>query len=136
VRERKKRMQPENVKYRWLEPAEFGELDGVFDAFGWARLNEQVSRVLVAEVMNQIVGFTCFQLTPQLGPEYVTPMYRGVGIAEELASGMIRFMKETDCRGYFAIADSEFTARLCEDQGMKLLERPVYIKISAPPEVQ
>jgi len=46
--------------------------------------------------------------------------------SRELATKMYDYLQAQEARGFFAIADSPVTARLCERFEMKKIEAPVY----------
>jgi N-acetylglutamate synthase-like GNAT family acetyltransferase len=117
------------ITFRWLEPHELHLVDPIVAAHSWITLNEWVSRVLVAEEDGTIVGFVAFQLTPQVGPFYVHPEYRGSKITDELAKRMRAFLDEVECRGYFAVADNPHVSKLCKAQGMARMDSPVFVMI-------
>jgi hypothetical protein len=94
---------------------------------GWSALNREMSRIRVAEVDGQIVGFSVLQMLPMAGPLYVIKSQRGTGVAEKLADETIGFLVECRARGWFVIADSPHVPKLCEKHGMHKVESPVYI---------
>lgn len=119
----------DTITYRWLDRSDLHLVDPIVAAHSWITLNEYTSQVLVAEDDCEIVGFCVFQLTPQVGPFFVSPEHRGNGVADELGKHMKEFMEEVNCRGYFAIADNPHVVKLCEAQGMARMDSPVFIMV-------
>ena len=120
------------VTYRWVEGREatdheWDTIDTMLKAMGWMSLNRLTSRILVAEDGERIVGFSCVQFFPGVGPLYVRPKVRGSGVAEELADRTMAFLVDAQARGWIVVADSPHTVKLCEDRGMKPIEAPVYV---------
>jgi hypothetical protein len=71
-------------------------------------LNRQTSRVYLAEQDGQIVGISCLQLMPFVGPLWLEKKLRGKGISDKLADDTIDWLRETNARGWFIVADSPF----------------------------
>jgi len=124
--------------YRWLDgpdmdtpyratEAEWSKIDEILAARGWMSLNRQTTRIRIAEGPGgQIAGFLVLQLVPHTEPLWVAPSQRGTGVAERLADDMVKFLDESAVRGFMLVADSDHAAKLAEDRGMKMLDRPVY----------
>ncbi len=120
----------DGVTFKWLNGQECCEwLNEVMARKGWAELNPQTARALVAYKDERIVGFIVIQLFPHAEPLYVDPEFRGTGLADELADRMYEFLKEVRTRGYMVVAESPFAEKLCEARGMKRVNYPVYLAV-------
>lgn len=118
----------DGIEYRWIDGAEAVEwLNPVLEHRGWVLLNESTARAMCAFKDGRIIGFVVLQMFPHAEPLYVDPQFRGQGIAEELSERICSFMREVRARGWMVIADSPFAEKLCEAQGMKRVEKPVYL---------
>jgi GNAT superfamily N-acetyltransferase len=125
----------EGLTYRWIDgfaatEAEWDLIDSMLAARGWMALNRNTSRILLAEVGGQIQGFHVFQMIPYCGPLHVSKKYRGTGLAEELADKMQDWLVEVNARGWIAVTESPYAAKLCEARGMERLPSPVYVKVN------
>ena len=116
-----------DVTYRWLEPHELPLIDPLIAKHGEIALNEQTSRVLVAEHEGRIVGFHVFQLMPFVGPLWVDSAFRGSNTAPELADRMLDFLKEARCRGFIVFATSPHAEKLCVERGMQPVLSQAYV---------
>jgi hypothetical protein len=116
------------LTYKWLTGQEaIDAVDHILWEKGWTALNANTSRVRAAfNEHDRCVGFTCLQLFPHVGPQWVADDYRGTGISEQLADDMWDFLKEVECRGFLVIADSPHSEKLCKSKGMVLVTAPVY----------
>ena len=112
--------------FRWLEPGEFDGVSEVIAERGWVPL-DPLSRVLVAEDGDELVGFIVLRLVCHTEPLFVSEGYRGTGVAEELSERMAVFMRAAQVATWVAVADSPFAEKLCEQNGMKRVESPVYV---------
>lgn len=120
---------------RWLIDSEIMEfVNPALAKRGWAELNLDTCRVRGAFVDGEIVEFFVLQLFPLLGPLLRTDNEKrdGGDTTRVLVQDMQEYLEKEKARGFFAIAESPFTKRLCERFGMKQLEAPVYG--FAPPE--
>ena len=123
------------ITFRWIDgPAatdeDWDKIEAILAARGWMSLNQNTSRILVAETSDgKIAGFSCLQLVPHAEPLFVAPSQRGTGLAEELTERMYAFLAEVNVRGFVAIAESRFAEELCERHGMKKVACPVYVKL-------
>jgi GNAT superfamily N-acetyltransferase len=120
------------VRYRWINgpeasAEEWDRIEGLLAARGYMSLNRFLSRILLAEEEEGIVGFHIFQAVPYAGPLWVRPSVRGKGIAEKLADDMLTFLAEIHVRGFLVIADSPHSAKLCRERGMTELKSPVFV---------
>lgn len=120
-----------DVRYRWIDgptatEEEWQRIDDVLANRGWASLNRQTTRILVAERGNEF-AFHIFQLVPYCGPLYLPRSMRGTGIAEELADQMMAFLVENNARGWLVTAESPHAAKLCENRGMMRVPYPTYV---------
>lgn len=122
-----------DVKFRWIDgpeatSAEWDRFERILAAKGWASLNRNTSRILVAEdAAGELLGFEVFQLAPFVGPLYLRPSARGAGLAEQLSDRMFEFLAETKARGWMVTAASHHAAKICEAHGMTKIEMPVYV---------
>jgi hypothetical protein len=124
------------VTYRWLDgptltdaewAKEMERIDPVLATRGWASLNKNMTRILIAEDESGKMAFHVFQMVGFCGPLFLPPSMRGTGVAEELADKMFQFLGEMRARGWIAIANSPHAAVLCEKYGMDKLTTPVYV---------
>lgn len=115
---------------RWLVDAEIIEhVNPALAARGWAELNLDTCRVLGAfSEDGSMEEFFVLQLFPLLGPMLrINNEKRDAGeTTRELAEFMYDYLQKEQARGFFAIAESPFTKRLCMRFGMKPLDAPVY----------
>jgi len=119
-----------NVQYRWLESPtqeEWLAIDSLLEKYKWMSLSPDFSRVLVAEVDGKIVGISCLQAVPFVGPLLVLPKYRGTGIADKLAEDTFGSLHAMNARGWIVIAESPHVPKLCEKEGMRKVESPVFV---------
>lgn len=119
------------VQFRWIEGREcplelWDKIDKILESRGWASLNRETSRILLAEHEGKIVGLNVFQMVPFAGPLFVVPSLRGTGLAEELADRMLEFLRGAGARTWIATAESPHAARLCESRGMKEIDMPLF----------
>lgn len=115
------------IEYRWVEGDELIILEPIIEAHGWTSLNGKTCRALCAFKGAELVGFHVFQLFTFVGPLWLDRSMRGSGVAEDLVDGMVGFMKSVEARGYLVIADNPHAARMCEANGMRRIESPVYL---------
>lgn len=120
------------MEYRWLEPSEIDEwVNPVLRQKGWALLNcneeQPTCRVLGAFDDIMLVGFNVLQLTPMVGPLYVSPDHRDGSVSRELVQEMHAWLGQVGARGYMAVCDSPVSERMCQRYGMTALASPVYV---------
>lgn len=120
------------VTFRWLDgpqatDREWAAIDFILESQGWMAMNRATSRVYLAEQGGQIVGISCLQLMPFVGPLWLKKELRGKGIADKLADDTIDWLKETNARGWFIVASSPHIPKMCERNGMHKVTSPVYI---------
>ena len=106
---------------------DWSRVDRLLEKRGWAPLNRDLSRILIAEQDGEIVGFSVLQMLPFAGPLFVERKHRGTGMADKLATDTINYLVDCNARGWFVIADSPHVPKLCERFGMHKVESPVYI---------
>ena len=108
---------------------ELAILEPTLRRHGWCALNPKTTRALCMfdRDMARLAGFSVIQMMPYIGPEFVFPEYRGKGLSEEMHAEMKRFGEEVGIRGFMVVADSAFTQQMCEAEGLKKLEVPVYV---------
>lgn len=115
---------------RWLTSEEILEhVNPALAAKGWAELNLETCRVLGAFAEDgHMVEFFVLQLFPLLGP--LLRVDNEMSDAGETSRGLVTKMQEylenEQARGFFAVADSPFTERLCRRFGMETIKSPVY----------
>jgi acetyltransferase (GNAT) family protein len=124
------------LTYRWIDgpfltdeewASEMDRIGQIFKVRGWMTLCRAVTKIRIAEEPDgKIAGFIVLQLTPQCGPAYTAPAFRGTGLTEELADQMFNYLDESNVRGFFVVADSPYVPKLCEAHGMTKLKSPVY----------
>jgi hypothetical protein len=97
----------ENISYRWLESPtqeEWLAIDSLLEKHHWMSLSPDFSKVLVAEADGEIVGISCIQAIPFVGPLLVLPKWRGTGVAERLADDTIGSLRQINARGWLVLA--------------------------------
>ena len=120
---------------RWLQPAEIVEhVNPALARNGWAELNLDTCRVLGSFDDDGLVEVLVLQLFPLLGPMLRLDNEKRDGgeTTRELAEFMFVYLQKEQARGFFAIAESPFTKRICVRFGMKPLESPVYGFVNSP----
>jgi len=95
--------------------------------YKWMSLSPDFSRVLVAEADGEIVGISCIQATPFVGPLIVLPKWRGTEVTKKLADDTIGHLREINARGWIVVAESPHVPKLCEQHGMRKLDSPVVV---------
>jgi GNAT superfamily N-acetyltransferase len=120
------------ITYRWIEGSaateeEWDRLEAILASNSWMALSREASMVLVAEYADSIVGFCVLQVIPHLEPLYVAPEFRGSDIAVRLADQAVEYMHKINARGWVSVAQHPVAARLCEREGMKQIQHPVYV---------
>lgn len=120
-----------DINFRWLDGDDLKTLAPIIEERGWMPLNLNTSRALCAfdNRTGHLVGFVALQLVPHTEPLWVSKMYRGTGLAENLADRIVEFLRATNARGFMVVADDPASVRLCEAVGMKRVESPVYVSI-------
>lgn len=128
----------EGVVYRWLDgpemdtpwratEEEWSRIDEMLATQGWMSLSRTTTRLRIAEgPSGQIAGFLACDLLPHVGSAYVVPSQRGTGVAQRLADDMVKFMRESECRGWIVVADSPHSEKIAQAYGMTRVESPVY----------
>jgi hypothetical protein len=113
---------------KWLVGQELIDaVDPILQTKGWTALNIHTSRGLCEfNAEGRCIGFTCLQLFPHVGPQWVADDYRGTGISESLAEEMWNYLQEVNCRGFLVVADSPHSEKLCKAKKMTLVTSPVY----------
>jgi hypothetical protein len=102
-------------------------VDLILESQGWMTLNRETSRVYLAEENGQIVGISCLQLMPFIGPLWVDKRLRATGVSDHLADDTIGWMRDSRARGWFVVASSPHVPKMCERHGMHKVSAPVYI---------
>jgi hypothetical protein len=90
-------------------------------------MHRDTSRIYLAEQDGQIVGISCLQLMPFVGPLWLDKRLRGNGMADKLADDTIQSLLDMKARGWFIVASSPHVPKMCERHGMQRVESPVYI---------
>lgn len=115
------------MEFRWMEgPEAVEKLNPLIERRGWALLNPNTSRAIVALEGDEIKGYMVLQLFPMLGPTETLTEEGGM-VLRGLLSRMGNFMEETNARGYMVVVENPKIGELCERFGMKELEMPVYV---------
>ena len=104
------------------------KIEEILAARGWASLNKDMSRVLVAEDDGELKGFFVLQMFPHTEPLWIAPSMRGTTLASDLANTMLEFLNSVRARGWMLIAENHLVERMVIERGMKKLEYPVYIQ--------
>src|SRR5271165_3104680 len=117
---------------RWLTGSEaVDKLNPLIAEQGWTPLNDQTCRVLVAEDEGVMLGFFVLQLFPFLGPLYAHPG-EGAEVMFALQAEMRKYIEESVARGFLVIADNPVTDKLCQREGLRRVESPVYLGPKLP----
>jgi hypothetical protein len=118
------------MERRWLRNSEIEDfVNPALKAKGWAELNLDTCRVMGAFADDgHLIEFLVIQLYPLLGPMLrVDNEHRDSGATSRaLAEDMYAYLEREQARGFFAIAESPVTRKLCERYGMKPVAFPVY----------
>jgi hypothetical protein len=122
----------DGISYRWIDgisctDKEWAAVDLILESQGWMPLHRDTSRIYLAEQDGQIVGISCLQFMPFVGPLWLDKRLRGNGMADKLADDTINWMVETNARGWFIVADSPHVPKMCERHKMRRINSPVYI---------
>jgi hypothetical protein len=107
--------------------AEWETIERVCTERNWMSLNRVLTRVLLAKVDGEIVGFHVMQLVPHVEPLWVEEEQRGTGLAQQLSDAMVAFLQSVGARGWVVIADSPHAVKMCKDHGMAKVKSPVYM---------
>ena len=116
-----------NLTYKWLTGQEaIDAIAAIFSEKGWVPFNIETIRVRCAfNEQGRCIGFSCLQLFPHVGPQWVADDYRGTGISEQLADDMWGFAQEVKL-GFLVIADNPHAEKICKEKKMTLVTSPVY----------
>ena len=122
----------DEITYRWCDgisctDREWAAIDLILEANGWMAMNRQTSRVYLAEQDDQIVGISCLQFVPYVGPLWAEKSLRGTGMVDKLVDDTCQWLKENNARGWLVVATSPHVPKLCERHGMHRMTSPVYI---------
>lgn len=100
---------------------------------GWGPFVRETTRIFFVQDDNgKLAGFGAVQFIPHAEPVWVDPVYRGTGLAEEIADEVVGFLSDAKV-GFVAAVDNPHARKLCERHGMTLLQKAVYVK-EAPRE--
>jgi GNAT superfamily N-acetyltransferase len=124
---------PVDIHYRWIDgwvasDKDWNRIAMALEARGWMSLNRKVSRILLAEAGDEMIGFLVFQAIPHCGPMFVDKAYRGEGVPEALSERMVEFLEESHCRGLLVVPSNPFSRAFCEKYGLKPVTLPVYLR--------
>ena len=97
---------------------------------GFSFPHPQLSTVELAIVEGELAGFACSQLMFHAEPLYVDPKYYGTGIAEELASRVVRSIEESRGKMFLSVASNPHAERLCKEQGMVEVPGKLFVKVT------
>ena len=118
------------MTFRWIEGVELARLEPVMARFGWTPLDPVFSKALIAEdEYGEIVGFNVLQVCLKSEPLWIDKTHRGEergDLAMQLATKMAEHLKQAGATYWEVGSKSPFVERLCEANGMKKLEFPVY----------
>lgn len=116
------------ISYRILPPDEYGKLLAIMSQYGGVIPLPESSRIPVAELDGELVGFFVTQLLPHFEPAWVLAGRETRGVYDELLRMAMEPLVDAP-RGtaMFAIADSRAAARRCEEMGMVQVDKPVYV---------
>lgn len=121
-----------SVSFRFLEDEEFSKLEAIYKAEEAEPPLPQLSKVAVAEIDGEIIGFCPFELKPQIAM-WVAPEYRGSTIWYRLLE-MIEPL--THQRSTYVIATQPAVVKMCLAAGLREIQCRVFIKdvVSTPEE--
>jgi hypothetical protein len=130
-------MMADDVTYEWVDgpdsagprPATREEWGFICDTFverSWMMPNRSLTRILLAKRGEEIVGFHVMQLVPHAEPMWVDKAERGTGLAADMADQMVKFLKDSDARGWLVLAGDPVTEKLCRERGMEKIASAVY----------
>jgi hypothetical protein len=120
------------VTFRWLDgltcsDADWTAVDKILEAHGWMPMHRDTSRVYLAEQDGKVVGISCLQFMPFVGPLWISKKLRSNGVTDKLADDTINWLVDSNARGWFVVADSPHVPKLCERHGMHRISAPIYI---------
>jgi hypothetical protein len=121
----------DKVKYRDTNgreatSAEWNALEHVLATRGWMSLNRETTPCIsLAEDTDGLAGFFIVQFVPHAGPMWVRPKLRGGEVPYKLVEHMCELLK--GARGVVIVADSPWTAKMCEALNMQRVTSPVYV---------
>ena len=95
---------------------------------GWTTLDKTTAMAIAEFNDGTLVGFLVLRKMPLVGPFWVREDKRGGDTAKSLVDYMVQFLMSTETVSYMAVADSPFSAKLCEAHGMEKVTSPVYLK--------
>ena len=109
-------------------PEEWDAIEHVLVTRGWASLSRQATpKLFLVDDKDGLAGFFIVQFVAHAGPMWVKPKYRGTGVPEELAARLRKFLVDCKARGVVIVADNPQVAAMCQEQGMKQIESPVFV---------
>lgn len=111
-----------------MTDAQWALLNAELGKRGWGPFVRETTRIFFCQdESNTLAGFGVVQFIAHAEPIWVAPEHRGTGLAEEIASEVVGFLDEAQV-GFVATVDNPYSRKLCESHGMKLLDKPVYVK--------
>jgi hypothetical protein len=119
------------VTFRWIEGEELELLRPVIEAHGWTPLDPIFAKALIAEdEEGNLAGFNVLQVVLRPEPLWVAKRCRGEQgeeLAMQLAEQMTEYLRVAGATYWEIKAASPFVGRLCEANGMKKMETPMYV---------
>jgi ribosomal protein S18 acetylase RimI-like enzyme len=111
-----KRLTPEGVKYLCARLPEIG----------YTIPYPEATHIVVAELEGKLIGFIALQLMFHTEPLHVDLDYRGLGIAERLATEAVKLLNDIAVKAWVCVATDRTVERLCESMGMHPVEGKIY----------
>jgi GNAT superfamily N-acetyltransferase len=119
----------EEIRYESLAK---GDVEALVPALKQAKMTiayPHLAEPIVAKLDDgTIVGFGFAQLLPHCEPIWVHPHFRGIGIAEELATLVIKKITDTGAQRFLCVAQSPFAEDLCRQNGMIEVPGKIFVK--------
>lgn len=117
------------VEVRFLEPEEWPRLASMFETQNAPMPDPHWSKVLVAEVADEIVGVICIQLVVHAEPIMVKREWQGTRVARDLSAAADGYLAATGCAGAYTQPLREGAKRLARAMGYTECEAPLFVKI-------
>lgn len=118
----------EAVTFRELRPDETEKLTPFLKQQGWGIPLPHLAAVVVGEYQGEIVSFAVAQLIPHAEPIYVSPSWRGTGLAEETAKQLAGYMLRAGTGMCLSIAQTKFAEDLCRMLGMVEMQGKIFVR--------
>lgn len=114
------------ICFRFLNEDEYYKLVDIYNERESEIPNPKLSRVYVAELVDEIIGIAVFDLRPHIAM-WIDPKFRGSKIWIKLASGIESSGLSSKADNYI-IATTTEVVKMCEALELEKLECPVYVK--------